>query len=366
MKEIVMDPVLIMSGTDNTTHPLYVESVNAVEGKNDKKALHYIKNFALSIENGRKRIDMSPITKTSGDITKFSHYKALKQGLEYLSTAGSPLASDLKLILSKVEEFRPYYADGYNRKLHILIMEYEAMVMMLQSSTSLALSTITMKKTPKGIALGVNGEISPNMKKLIHNSAVEITKKGHKSLLEGLMKASNAPRDTNVGNKEEEVKTEAVISAGTLLMAGSAMAVAKEIVNLAKNILVGAFNIGLSGLHMLKTFAKNYLSIISLVRTIAYSYYNRKVNRILKLEEQITFLKKAIEEIQINKSISEEQKGEMIKKREAYIEMWTKKCAKLRAEFSDVEDTSTDQLHADDQKIRQSEKSSDNEFNLDD
>ena len=363
MKEMIMDPIQIMSGTDNMTHPLYVESVKAVS-KSDKKAMHYIKNFLLTVENGRKKIDMSPISKTNGDITKFAQYKAIQEGIGYLKMAKSPLATDLNIILDKVREFQPYYADGYNRKMNMLVVEYEAMVMMLQSSLSLALATITLKESPEGISLGTNNQISSNMKKLIHNTAIELTKKEHKSILEALMKASEAPRDTRVMDKKREVKTEAVATATLLATGTAALLFASQAVGVIKNIITGAINLGISAYYFMANFTKSYLNVVSLVRMIAYSYYNKKVKKILKLEEQINFLKKSVEEIKISRSLSEEQKAEMIKKREAYIEMWTKKCAKLRAEFADVEDVTTDQLHADDQKIRQTEKDSSDEFVL--
>lgn len=360
MYDFITEATEIISGTNNRTHPLYVEATKVASGK-DKKSLYYMKNFLISVENGLKKSDNRFITDSAGNINELFGVTHIKNGLDILKEAKVSTYKYLANIFDILQKYKNIYAEGYNRTIYLIVAEYNAAVSLLEMGITYSLTSIGMDKDIKGIKLIAKDRVPKKMEKLIINLSNELSKTSHKIYLDKLLKIDVPPRSTKVEKEEKNnVKTEAV----SLLAAGGAYIIIRDSISVLSKIFTQGGAILGAGVEMFNTFVKSLFGIIPLVRAVIYLKYNRRVDKILKLEDSIEFLRKSIEELKFDNTVSPEKKTELIKKREAYIEMWTKKAAKMRAEFGVIEDKAAESLAKDDETIRQNSDKADDEFVL--
>lgn len=345
--DIITNAIELISGTANTTSPLYVETAKNIN-TNDKKALGYIKNFVTDIEKIAPKVNDTRISGSKGNIQKFSGYKNIKTALDFLSKNAPWIdhLKDLNTILKALENHQTQYVDGYNKHVRLVTIEYETSVYMLVTGlvfhmvaqidvqeSGFIMKIVRKKRTGDG------GHV---IAKMVTELAKMLSSKDHKEYLEELLKSKD-----NVPIKESAAMTEATIADTIELIdviftgVGKVTSFSKRVVSAIKNTIFG---------------------IVPLTRSIIYLWYKKKADTILALEQQIHFIEMNITHLQNIKTMDPTKKAEIIKKQQATIEAYRKKSEKLRAELVETEKDAATALKENESDIK---KDSSDDFILD-
>lgn len=349
--EFVTDPVELLAGTSNTISPLYTEAAKIVEGSSDK-SMKYFKSLIKSIENVAARSNNEKIANSKGNIERFSGYDNIVSGLDFLSKhiPGENILKDLKNILNGLRSNRTLYVDGYDKHIRLITLEYETSVYMLVTGIVFSISSyVDFKQNNEKINIvkKSNGKDKGVIKKTINGLAKELNTTNHKNYLSELLKA----KDHVVSTKVESVSyIESVVG---------------ETIDLISSITGGVFKAYKTGKNIFGTLYKTVFGIIPLIKSALYLWYKRKGDTIVALEEQIHFIQLNIEHLQNMKNMDENKKKIIIKKQEAVIEAFRKRCEKLRAELIDTEDNAAAALSEDDTKTKREVNNNDDDFILD-
>lgn len=336
---IVTNPIEFFSGTTNTTSPAYIEAVAIVENASPK-SMGYMKNFVKSIEQFAQKSSDQKIAQSKGDIEKFSGYKNVRLGLEFLSSnvPGEEIVKNLKTMLSAIESNRNQYVDAYTKQIRILTVEYEASVYMLVTGISFAMASYTdiqQNGAQVKIVKKAGGMDKGVITKIIAGLAKELGSKDHRKYLEELIKAKD---HVQVSTKLESTDfMESAVGDTMDLMA----------------VVVGGAIKGFSmGKNIIRTVYNSMFGIIPLIRSVLYLRYKRKADTILALDEQIQFIQMNIDQLKNIKTMDETKKAEIIKKQQAVIEAFRKKSEKLRAELIETEKEAAVAIKKDDPTIK--------------
>lgn len=336
----------IISGTTNTTAPLYTEAANFIN-KDQNKALSYIKRFLESIQKVKVKEDH--ISKTKGNISLFTKYNDLNESLKDLEKyiPKNPELQSLKTIKAALEKNKSYYVEAYDKNIDILVMEYEAAMYLLVEGVGFVITSYIAIKFDgtKTVITPKTGSINKGIiSKLINDLAKEMSSKEHDDYIKEFI-------DIKATNKVSAPVTEATgdIAYATIQMIGS--------------ILKNSATIFKRGKHAIQVFIKSIFGIIPLIRSIIYLHYKRKAKLINSLETQSQFIQLNIDMMKNRTNMDPAKKEEIIKKQEATIAAYLKKAEKLRAELVEAEkDTAT--TLAEDNKVI-SKPSNDDDFILD-
>lgn len=340
--EICTDFYQIISGSSNKISRLYMEAVKNTN--DDGNAIKYLKKFIISIEtiaSKNNAIDKR-ISNSKGNINEFDGYDSIEKGLKFLITnktpVGNAITTDLKLLNSSIEKYKPFYVNGYNNNNRLLILEYECAMYLLITGLTMAISYCfdvtesygTPKIVPKTkVYFGVTGT-------KLHEMAEELNKKDHALYLDQLDKAST-PSSKNVN---EYVYTEGVVNT------------AFEIVSLIKSVFGAVNSIGRLGVAGVRSIKNTMFGIIPLIRSVIYLSYKRKADTILSLEQNMMFIDKNIEILNNKANIDPKKKEMIIKKQRAKIESYRKRSEKLRAQLEEGEKDAANAIKVDDTKIK--------------
>ena len=324
--KITTNPIEFFSGTTNIVSSAYTEAVAMLENVN-VKSMSYLKNFVTSIEDlaSREGVRDERLSKSKGNVQKFSGYNNIKVGLDFLSKniPNEELIKNLKDILRALETNQTSYIDGYSKHIRIIILEYEASLYMLVTGISFALASYTdiqQNGAQVKIVKKSGGKDKGVIAKTIRELAKELNTKDHTKYLEELVKAKDS---VAVSTKVESVAfTEAAVS---------------ETIDLIKSIWNGLGAAKTIGTSLFKMLYRTMFGIIPLIRSALYLKYKRKADTILSLEEQIQFIEMNIDQLKNIKTMDETKKAEIIKKQQAVIEAYKKKSEKLRAELIETE-----------------------------
>jgi hypothetical protein len=339
---IITNPIEFISGTTNTTHPLYVEAVKDIES-GTPKAMGYLKNFLTSIESVASKNNMrngDNISRSKGNIQKFSGYNNIKVGLNFLTShlPGAEIVKNIKTIVGALETCSTQYIEAYNKNVRLITLEYEASLYMVVTGISFAMASYTdiqqngaivkVIKKPGGKDKGV-------IAKTISEMAKELITKDHKKYLEELLRIKdNAPTST---------KLEAVSFTEASIM---------DSIELVKMIGTGIGKTFIAGRSAAKILYRTMFGILPLIQSALYLKYKRKADSIISLDEQIQFIEMNIDQLKNIKTMDETKKAEIIKKQQAVIEAYRKKSEKLRAELTETEKDAADAINQDSSEVK--------------
>ena len=354
----------VLSGTNNSTHPIFVENAQLLDGKNKKKAIHAFKHFMIAIEKQKKEINLDNIVASKGNVAVLKEYDYIKDAIKILEDAKVTNVNSVKDVLKCLENNKALYIEAYDKNVRLVKYEYEAAVMsIIDALTYLLAGGISLEINSRGLNVkGLDITTKPMILELVDKMASLMTKKEHPKYLDAMIKSSLSPKELPPVKKEEEVVSEAVASAATTT---AAIRLAENLTAMLVNVIKGGVSVLGSAYMSISLFIKTLFGIVPLIRACIYHYYNRKVNKVLKLEDSVEFLKRNIDKLKRNDEMDPEKKAKIIAKQEAVVEMWTKKAAKIRAQFSDTGIDTSNQLKSSDIEIREKiQKPSDDEFNL--
>lgn len=340
--EICTDFLHIIAGTSNPISRAYTEAATSLN--DNDKAIKYLKNFIMSIENVASKsgsVD-GRISSSKGNMKDFSGYNNIEKSLKFLAThktpTGNAITADLKSLHDSLEKYQTYYTEGYNKHVRLIVLEYECAMYLLVTGLSMALAFCfdvteasgTTKIVPKAKAyFGVTG-------KKISEMANELKKKDHEDYIDQLLKTANQLKSGK--EFDESVYTEGVVET-----VGSVINLIGATFNAVKHTL----SFGAKGV---KTIKNSLFGIVPLIRSVIYLSYKRKADTVLALEQNISFLEQNIE-ILNRKVMDPEKKKAIIDKQKAQIEAYQKKAEKLRAQLSDGEREASDAIKKEDPKM---------------
>ncbi len=352
--KITGDAAEIISGTSNKTHPAYIEASEITSSPSKHgKSMSFIKKFMTTIETVNAKVRNKNISTSRGSVTNFKDYDTIVEAIDIVKSYVPGEASKLAGILEKLKEFQPIYSKGYERENRLLILEYENALYILIIGLSYTIAnniSLESKNEDVQIVKCNHNSRSSVIGKLIVDVYKELSKKGHKDYLESL---SSANPEVAKGISESVVMTEGVIFdlvSDTLSLIGSIF-----------NSGVRIYKLTMHGIGVIKN---TLFGILPLIRACIYLRYKRKADAIIGLEEQVTFLKRNIENLKKRTNMDAAKKAEIIKKQEAYIAMYTKKAEKLRAELGDAERDTAKAVEEDDKNVQNTTPKSDDEFVL--
>ena len=356
MRKIIIDPAEIISGTDNRTHPAYIEAVNVIEGKDDVASMVYIKRFVTSIETTNAKISDKRIAASKGNIEMFKYYDTIKSGISIINEYKLSQYDNLHTIHYNLLANRSLYQEAYKKNNRIIMLEYESAVYSLiaglsqilcneltlvTNSTTNDISFIKAKDTHKGI-----------IKQILEGFAKCFKKKDHKTYLQAMLDGS-----MTVNHISESVIMEAAVT----VLISETIALISGFFSLG----IKAFNLGKFTINALR---QSLFGILPLIRSVIYLKYKAKADTIVNLEGQIEFIKRNIEQLKNKKTADPAKRDEIVKKQEAYITMYTKKIAKIKAELIDAEIAASEEINKTEPETKDTDKtdsgSSDDEFTL--
>ena len=347
MYEINTNYVEILAGTGNRYNPLYEAVSNDVD-KNNDKGLGYLKNFLQSIENvsSKESVKDERITKSAGNIRKFEGHNNIVYSLDFLNknlgkVRGVGDCQDMYDILVK---YQPQFTEAYEKKMRLVMLEYESAVYMLVTNLSMILAN-NMEVVSNGTEIRIKAkseETFGTIPKMMGDLVKQMKDPKHKSYLDELNKMmDNQP----VG----KVTTEGVYVefdvTGAAAIAGAIGSVAGPIINSIKGIGSGAA-------RAVSSIRKSLFGIVPLIRGVAYLRYKRKADTIIALDQQVAFIQNNINQLEKRTNINPAEKEKIIKKQKAVIERYNKKSAKLRAELMEAEQQASTAITKEDPEMK--------------
>lgn len=331
----------IISGTNNKASRYYIEATKKIDS-DSSKSMAYIKNFISSIENiaSKDNVKDERITKTRGNISKFSGYDNIKTAIEFLEKNLGKIEDikNLVTIYESLTQFQPQYTDGYDKNLRLIILEYECGVYLLVTGLSAIMAnSIDVVQSGYDIKIQKKNERSANnTMKIIRDFAKQISAKSHKEYLEELIKnKDNVPLKTNI---EESVSfLESSIG---------------DTVDLISSLFQNIGKIASGGKRIFIAVKNSIFGIVPLIRSVLYLRYKKKADTILALDQQVKFIQMNIDQLQNKRNMDPKKKAEIIAKQKAIAESYKKRAAKLRAELNDGEREAVTAIKKEDPEIK--------------
>ena len=334
---ICTDVYEIAAGTRNKLSPVFREAAENIDNATPK-GFGYIKNFIISIEELSKKdaVKDSRISSSNGNIKNFKGYSDIESALSFLNKylKDIPTVKECSTVLDALEKYQPLYTEAYDKKVRLLVLEYENAVYLLVTTLSMLLAN-NMDVTSNGSEIRIQKKSATTfgvIPKTLSKLAKELGDRSHKEYLETMLK-----RSADADDIEESAYTEGVVS---------------ETLTLISAILTNAGKLGANIKHIVTGVKKSLFGIIPLIRAIIFLRYKKKADTIVSLEDQIIFIKQNIEQLQNRKNIDPEKKAEIIKKQMAIAEAYRKKAEKLRAELCEQEKDASVEIKKDDTNIK--------------
>ena len=357
-ENVSSDFIEIISGSSNTLSKAYLEAKKDVETISNK-SMEQLKNFYGDIEKTYKKMDNKKIdreiSKSRGDVERFSGYADMKYSFELLSKPlkMNPMMRNLQIIKKSLETNKANYVDAYNKKVRLLIHEYENTLYLLQLGLCVIFADcVQIIKEDPGYRINTKAGCSNKfIQKTLDKLANNINDSFHKKYLESILKAAkNSPvKDSKTESYNEEVFTEENILIERFPYIGSFITILNSI---------GTMFAGLKSIA--KSIIGTIFGIVPLIRSIIYLRYKKKADTILALEMNIALIKENIELLKRVKNKSEAEKKEIIKKQEAVCEQYQKKIEKLKAELSSTEYEASKALKQNEDELKKTDNSSSN------
>ena len=316
----------LVTGISNKAHPVYVEATKDAE-KSTPKGLNNLRKFINSIEqiSSSKKVVDPRISNSKGNIKNFEGYENIKFALDFTSKNLSSLGAvkECKIILDSLEKNQPLYAEGYEKKIPLITLEYENSVYLLSTALSMLLANnIDITTNGSDIKIGTkSGDKFNVINKTLSDLSKILSDSSHAEYIKQIIEVS----------KTEEYQ-EAYI-----LRNFNEDSTIWDTYRVLSDIWGKGVDIVKSGVKLKERVIKTVFGIVPLMRSIVYLRYNKKADSINKLNDQIIALQNNIEILKNKKNMSETQKAAIIKKQEAYIKAYQKKAAKIRAELSETE-----------------------------
>lgn len=321
---ITHDYMEIITGTTNIFNPVYMEAAENVKEHN-AAGYGYLRNFIKSIDTLSKKgaVNDSRITASKGNIKDFQDYENIKYAIDFLSKniGGVAAVNDCKTVFSKLEDFATMYQEGYSKKAKLVMFEYDTALYVLVTTLSMIMAT-NVDVVSNGLDIKIKkkeGKTAGVITKTLADYAKQLSAKGHKEYLQGMLKAVD---EVGPANYHESVITE-----GTL----------DEMLSAIEIGINGAKNIGKFGVHLVKGIKNSIFGIVPLIRSGMYLKYRKKADTIASLEQQVQFIKMNVEQLKNMQNMDPAKKGKIIKKQEATAEAYQKKAEKLRAQLVETE-----------------------------
>ena len=326
---ITNDPIELLSGTSNTTSPSYksvLYNINEGNEESDK----YMDKFLKSINKlaAKEKFDKR-ISDSKGNISSFSGYEDIKSAIHFLKNIikSTGLVNNLESIFKSLESNSNIYSEAYNKKINIVILEYESSVYLLVTGLLYVLSNeveivedktgVRFKSKAGRSSLNVINKTIKDLSKILNSSK-------HTRYLQDLVKVTS------------DVMNEGYINESTVSQIFATIMELKKIFPATKAVGRAIIN--------------SMFGILPLIRSIMYLRYKRKADTILSLERQMHFINVNIEQLQNVKGMDPKKKADIIAKQRGYIEAYKKKAEKLRAELVETEKDAAVAIKEDEKK----------------
>lgn len=341
----------IISGTKNTLNPVYKEAADNAE-KGNKNGMGYLKNFLVSIENvvDKEGVKDANITSSKGNIKNYKGYENIKTSIEFLSKHLGKVGTVKECIdiYDALEKYAPQYTEAYDKKVRLIVLEYESAVYMLVSGLSMIMAT-QVDFVANGTEIKIQKKQTATYgitEKTLDELAKQLSKREHKAYLEALLKAVDYQEPV----KPDDVKPVKEDASEVFKIAVAGVA---DTLGLIKTVFTRGGELVKSGLGAFSTIKKTIFGIVPLIRSIVYLKWKRKADHVLALDQQCEFIKQNIEILQKNQTIDPEKKEKIIKKQLAVCDRYAKKAEKLRAQFAEEEKDAAVAIAKEDPKMKE-------------
>ena len=347
MYNITTDPIEIISGTSNTSHPVYVEARKIIDSDSSKTDEH-LKSFLHSLDAVEKKAGSdNRLSSSRGNVSKFVGYDNIQVSIKFLDKhiPSNSMYKDLKTIYECLENYSNIYTEAYDKSVRLVISEYEsALHLLVMGLTWCTANYLEMgcDRNGRTVIKKKAGYNSPVLSKLAKDMAKKLKSSDHRAYIQFMVKHSRS------------VKTESVYTEGNLM----------DAYNIFASVTHGAGKLINTSRSIFRTVKRSMFGIIPLIRICLYFRYKRKADTVLALEQQAAFIRMNIEQLQNIKNMDPVKKAEIIKKQEAIIEAYNKKAEKLRAELSTTETEVATAIKQDDSSVKKDSSGSSDDFKL--
>ncbi|MCM1439687.1 MAG: hypothetical protein NC131_10900 [Roseburia sp.] len=317
----------IMTGFGSNMSPEYMEAAEDAK-KGGNKSMASLKKFLVAIEDidQDKKVQDSRISSSKGNIKNFKGYHNIEVCMEFMdkNLAGLPLAKDLKKLHDALVKFQPQYTEAYEKKVRILVLEYESALYMLVTGITMTLST-NMEVVQNGNSLkfqkkegSTGGMITKTLKDLVK----QLTASNHRDYLDVMLKSVDYKPISGVKTEGTEVMLEAGVA---------------DTVELIDNVMSNIGKIGHYTKSIVSSIVRSVFGIIPLIRSILYLRYKKKADTVLALEQQAKFLEQNIEVVKNRQTDDPKKKADVIRRQQAVVDAYRRRAEKLRAELTESE-----------------------------
>lgn len=329
MYDINNDFLQIISGTSNRLSNRFLEAKANVE--TSKGALGYLKNFVTSIEalSNKTGVKDERISSSKGNIRAFVGFENIKTSMEFIKNnlRGVHIVKDLDSLYNSIQSYQPQYVEGYNKNISLIILEYESAMDLLVTGITLVMANnvgISHNGTRIKIIKKGSDDISHVTAKIIKEFAAQLSNKNHRDYLEGILKTSSAATTDNSEINESYLNpyTEATFI---------------DTIGLIDRMVDDTGRIIRFGIGTARAIKNSLFGIVPLIRSALYIKYKKKADTINALDQQVSFIKMNIEQLENITTMDPVKKAEIIQRQKAVIEQYEKRAAKLRAELTDGE-----------------------------
>ena len=332
--------VEIVAGSSNRTDPLYVEAANGVETVT-KKNLASMKRFITAIEEvaNTEKVKDARITSSKGNIKSFKGYHNVEVCMDFMSKnlKSVPLVDQLQKLHDSLVKFQPQYTEGYDKKVRLVVLEYESAMYMLITGIVLTINE-NMEVVQNGAAIKFQvkkGSGDRIIAKTVKELVQQLTNADHKEYLETMLKAVDyKPIETSL--KESAFFTEGSVA---------------DTIDLIDAVLTNIGKIGHYSKRIVVSIIKSLFGIVPLIRSIIYLRYKKKADTVIALEQQASFLEQNIETVQNRKTDDPAKQKDVIKRQQAIVDAYRKKAEKLRAELTESERDAATEIQKTNQEI---------------
>lgn len=347
----------IFAGTNNTSSRAYIEA--AQDSPEGKKALENVKKLCKSIEAVSGKVDSGSFRASKGNIEQYSGYQSIKtviswidgtnKGVSIPKSDGAKAYELYKFLLDN----KAKYAEGYQRKIKLLMEEYEnAMYVLTTSLSILLLNAGDMVENSGSVKWSMSMNYGSDVdEKILGKLVKELTSRTHAKYIDSLITLASSKDNSKAATESVDIYTE--------------IALFDSIDSIGKiwDNVVYVKNLAIKTLVELKN---SLFGIIPIIRAIIYLRYKRKANKIMSLEEQVDFIEKNIEQLRLQKTMDPEKRNEIIMKQQAYAAAYKKKAEKLRAQLTDSARDGSKELDKDNDNIRNDKETTVSDDNDDD
>ena len=318
------------------------------------KSMASLKRFLVAVEDidQDKKVQDPRISASKGNIKDFKGYHNIEVCMDFMdkNLKGLPLAPELKELHDALVKFQPQYTEAYDKKVRIIVLEYESALYMLVTGIAMTLST-NMEVVQNGSEIKFQkreGSTGGVIAKTLKDMVKQLTASNHKDYLDVMLKSIEyKPVSTKVESAEF-----------FYLEAGLA-----DTVELIDAVFSNIGKIGHYTKNIVGSMVRSVFGIIPLIRSVLYLRYKKKADTVLALEQQANFLEQNIEALKNKQTDQPHKKEQIIKRQQAIVDGYRRRAEKLRAQLTEGEREASAGIQSMNQEIHD-KKDDDTDFVL--